>query len=78
MAVGFGRDVGRSASGLDLPPDSVAVIALVGVQQAALGQALQEQSPGRTIGDLPTCQQEGKRAAEAVSQCVDFGRAPAA
>src|SRR5215213_11441886 len=38
--VGFGRDVGHRTGGLDLATNGVAVVALVGVQDAASGHPL--------------------------------------
>ena len=74
MPVGFGRDIRRRAGRLDLPADGVAVVAFVGLQDAAGGQALEKQGAGLAIGDVPARQQEGDRPAEPVGQGVDLGR----
>ena len=76
--VGFGRDVGHRAGGLHLAPNGVAVVGLVGVQDAARGHPLQKQLPCRAVGDVTAGQHEGDRATEAIRQRVDLGRAPAA
>ncbi len=42
------------------------------------GRAFEQQRAGLAIGDLSAGQQEGERAAGAVGEGVDLGRAPAA
>jgi len=77
-SVGLGRDIRRGALALDLATDGVAVIPLVAVQDFG-GRHLVEQSiGGGAVGDLAAGQQECDGAAEAIGQCVDFRRPPAA
>ena len=77
-AVGFGRDVRRGALALDLAADGIAVVALVTVQDRGGGHLVEQGIGGGAIRDLAASQQERDRTAEAVGQCVDFCRPPAA
>ena len=51
--------------------------AAIDVHDAADGQAPQEQRTGLAVGNPPTGQQESERAAGAVRERVDLGRAAA-
>ncbi len=75
-AVDLGRDVERGAGRLDLPPNGVAVVALVRQHDVAARQAFEQQRAGLAVGGLPAGQQEGERAAETVGEGVDLDRAP--
>ena len=66
--------VRRGPARLDLLADGIAVVTLVGVQDAASRQTLQEQRTSRAISDLSSGQQEGERTAEPVGE-MDLGRA---
>lgn len=58
--------------------NGIGVIALVGVQDRALGHLLQKQISGAAIGDLATGQEESDRAAQAIGQGVDLRGSPTA
>ena len=73
---GLGWDVRHCPFTLDLVADCVAVIALVGMHDRALGHLLQKQIPGGAIGDLAPGQKESDRAAQAVGHGVDFRGSP--
>ncbi len=77
-AVGLGRDVRCGALTLDLAADSVAVIALVGVQDRSRGHLVEQGVGGSAIRHLAAGQQERHGVAEAVGQRVDFCRPPTA
>ena len=59
-----------------LSPECVGVIALIAVEHAGSGQALQKLFRRFAIGDLTAGQHERKGAAQAIGQRVDLGRAP--
>jgi hypothetical protein len=61
-----------------LAANCVAVVALVGVQDAAGGHPLEKQASCRAVGNVAAGQQERDRATEAIRQRVDLGRAAAA
>lgn len=63
---------------LDLVADGIGIIALVGLQDRALGHLLQKQLASRAIGDLAAGQEESDWAAQAVGQGVDLRGSPAA
>jgi len=69
--------LGAGSGRLDLSANGIAVVALVSQHDAAGGQAFEEQRAVLAVGDLPAGQQEGGRAAGAVGESVDLGRAPA-
>jgi hypothetical protein len=76
--VGLGRNIRRGTLALDLATDSVAVIAPVTMQDFGGGDLVEQRICGGAIRDLAAGQQEFDRAAEAISQRVDFRRPPAA
>lgn len=76
--VRLGRDVRHRALRFDGATDAVAIVALVGVQDAALRKAFQQRRSRCAISHLATGQQEGDRPAESIGQGVDLGRPPAA
>ncbi len=76
--VGLGRDIRGSALRLDLAAHRIAVIALVGVQDFGGADVVEQDIGGDAVGYLTASQQERDRAAEAVGQRVNFGRASAA
>ncbi len=60
-------------------PDRVGVVTLVTVQHASTGrQVLEKLLGGFAVGHLAARQQEGDRAALAIGQGMDLGRAAAA
>ena len=73
-AIDFGRDVGRGSLALDFTADGVAVVSLVAVQDFGRAEVIEQIVGGDTVRDLAAGQQERDRAAEAISQRVDFRR----
>ena len=73
--IDLGGNVRGRAGRLDLATDRVAVVALVGEEDAAGWQVLEKARSGRAIGDVAAGEQEGERTTEAIRQRVDLGRA---
>lgn len=76
--IGFGRDVRHGAGVLDPPTHGIAVMTLVGVQDFAGREALQEGRSRRShcaISNVATRQHEHDGTAILIGQGVDFGRA---
>ena len=78
FSIGLGRDVRHRAVALDLPPDRVAVVTLVAVQDFAWRKPREKFRAGLAIGDVSAREHEGDGATARVGQRVDFGRASAA
>lgn len=75
-AVGLERDVGCSALAFDLAADSIAVVALVTMQDLGGRQLIEQGVGGDAICDLAARQQERDGTAEAIGQRADFRRPP--
>ncbi len=73
----LGMTAQRSAQGLDLAPDGIAVITLVAMQDHGCGQPVEEGIGGDAVGHLGAGKEECDRAAEVVGEGVDFRGAPA-
>ena len=58
--------------------DRIAVVALVTMQDPALGHLLEQHVASGAIGDLATGQKECDRAAQAIGQGVDLRGSPTA
>lgn len=67
-----------SATNLDCTPDRVGVVGVVGVDRPAVRHRLQEFFCGSAVRRLAGGEKERDWPVEAVRQCVDLGRAPAA
>ena len=78
FAISLGRNVGHRAAIPDLSPNGVRIVALVGVQNVAIGQLFEKGRARRAIGDLAAGEHERDRSAQCVGQRVDFRRAASA
>ena len=70
--------VGRDARRLGLPPDCVAVVALVAMKHAGSGKLGQQRRGGGAVRHLTADQQEVDRPALTARERVDLGRSSAA
>ena len=78
FSVGLGPDVRHRAVALDSPPDRVAVVTLVAVQDFTRRKPREKLGARHAIGDIAAGEHEGDGATARVGQRVDFGRASAA
>lgn len=72
-AIVLGRAVGESSSVADLLAYGVAVVALVGVDEAGIWQLFRQGFACLAVGDVAARQHEGNRPPQPVGQSVDLG-----
>ena len=72
-AVGLVRYVGRGALVLDMSPDPVGIVALVGEDDGARGEIVEQLSGGLAVGRLTQGEREADRSAARVCPGIDLG-----
>lgn len=58
-AIDLWRNVGEGPRSTDLPPDGVAVIACVGIDESGFRHLFEQDSACLAVSDIATCQHEG-------------------
>ena len=74
FAIGFGRNVGDRALGLDEVADAIGIIGFVREYDGALIETVEQMICRWPIMRLICCQAEPDREPLRVDDCVDFGR----
>lgn len=74
FAIGFGRDVGHRALGLDQITDAIGIISLVGEYDGARCKAIKQAVRGGSVVGLAWCQAEPDRESLRIDERVDLGR----
>jgi len=77
FAIRFSGDVGHRALHFDQVTDAIRVVSLVGENDGARIEAIQQAEAGRSVMGLPRCQAELDREPLRVDNRLDLGREPA-